>query len=77
MADMKGKTSRIYLVDGTPTGVLTAEIINWAGKVIVAPRPRLAELASRPPTASMPSLAAAKPARSNRFLGVVGQRSAR
>ena len=47
MSDAKGKTIRIYLVDGTPTGVLTAEIINWTGKVIVAPRPRLADLASR------------------------------
>jgi len=46
-AAMKGKTIRIYLVDGTPTGVLTAEIINWTGKVIVAPRPRLADLANR------------------------------
>ena len=43
---MKGKTIRIYLVDGVPTGILTAEIINWTGKVIVAPRTKLAELVS-------------------------------
>ena len=47
MTDMKGKTIRIYLVDGTPTGILTTEIINWTGKVIVAPRGKLADLASR------------------------------
>jgi hypothetical protein len=44
---MNGRTIRIYLVDGVPTGVLTAEIINWTGKVIVCPRSQLAELAKR------------------------------
>jgi len=44
---VKGRTIRIYLVDGVPTGILTAEIINWTGKVIVAPRSQLAELAKR------------------------------
>lgn len=32
---MQGKTIRIFLVDGSPTGVLTAEIINWPGKVVM------------------------------------------
>lgn len=44
---MKGRTIRIYLVDGVPTGILTAEIINWTGKVFVAPRSQLANLAKR------------------------------
>ena len=44
---MPGKTIRIYLVDGTPNGILTAEIINWTGKIIVAPRSELATLARR------------------------------
>jgi len=43
----RGKTIRIYLVDGVPTGTLTAEIMNWTGKVLVAPRSQLAELAKR------------------------------
>jgi hypothetical protein len=30
-----------------PTGVLTAEILNWTGKVVVAPRTRLPELVAR------------------------------
>jgi hypothetical protein len=34
-------------VDGTPTGILTAEIINWTGKLYVAPRSQLADLAKR------------------------------
>ena len=41
---MKGRTIRLYLVDGTPTGFLTAEIINWTGKLFAAPRSQLADL---------------------------------
>ncbi|MCA9115792.1 MAG: GIY-YIG nuclease family protein [Planctomycetaceae bacterium] len=44
---MRGRTIRLYLVDGVPTGILTAEIINWTGKVITAPRSQLPELAKR------------------------------
>lgn len=44
---MNGKTIRLYLVDGSPTSILTAEIINWTGKVLVAPRSQLAGLAKR------------------------------
>lgn len=35
------------MVEGTPNSILTAEIINWTGKVIVAPRSQLPELAKR------------------------------
>src|SRR5690349_15910100 len=45
---MSGKTIRIFLVDGVPTGILTAEIINWSGKVVLAPRSQLDQLADRP-----------------------------
>ena len=65
MAEVKGETTRVYLAAGTPAGVLTAEIINPTRKVIVA---------SRNQAASMRSLAAAQ---SDRFLGVIGQRSVR
>jgi hypothetical protein len=44
---MQGRTIRLYLVDGTPTGTLTAEIINWTGRVLVSPRPHLADIAKR------------------------------
>ena len=44
---MKGKTIKIFLADGTPTGILTAEIINWTGEVIVAPRGQLDKMAQR------------------------------
>jgi predicted GIY-YIG superfamily endonuclease len=44
---MKGRTVKIYLVDGIPSGVITAEIMNWTGKFTVAPRSQLADLAQR------------------------------
>ncbi|MFO0883452.1 MAG: GIY-YIG nuclease family protein [Pirellulales bacterium] len=44
---MNGKTIRLYLVNGSPTDILTAEIINWTGKIIVTPRSKLADLAKR------------------------------
>ena len=47
MSAVRGRTLRIFLVDGAPTGILTAEIMNWTGKVVVAPRTRLPELVAR------------------------------
>jgi len=44
---LQGRTVRLFLVDGTPTGVLTAEIMNWTGHILVAPRSRLAEALKR------------------------------
>jgi hypothetical protein len=45
---MTGKTIRIFLADGVPTGTLVAEVGNWTGKVIVVPRAQLGDLAKRP-----------------------------
>jgi hypothetical protein len=39
-----GKSIRLYLADGTPGGLLTAEIMNWTGHVVAAPRSELAAL---------------------------------
>ena len=43
-----GKSIRLFLADGTPGGLLTAEIMNWTGHVVAAPRSDLAALMSRP-----------------------------
>lgn len=43
----KGRSIRMFLVDGTPSGIITAEIMNWTGHVMVAPRSRLADLIQR------------------------------
>jgi hypothetical protein len=42
-----GKTIRVYLSDGMPTGPVIAEIINWTGQVVVVPRAQLHEMAKR------------------------------
>ena len=44
---MNGRSIRIYLVDGDASGLLTAEVMNWSGKMLVAPRFKLAELSNR------------------------------
>ena len=45
-----GRQIRIFLVDGTPGGLLTAEIMNWTGHVVAAPRSDLARLLGREET---------------------------
>jgi hypothetical protein len=45
-----GRSIRLFLADGTPGGLLTAEIMNWTGHVIAAPRSDLAALLKRPET---------------------------
>lgn len=45
-----GKSVRLFLADGTPGGLLTAEIMNWTGHVVAAPRSDLAALLKRPET---------------------------
>lgn len=42
-----GKQVRLFLADGTPGGLVTAEIMNWTGHVIAAPRSDLATLLKR------------------------------
>ena len=42
-----GRTIRLFLVDGSANGVVTAEIMNWTGHAVVGPRSRLPELLSR------------------------------
>jgi hypothetical protein len=44
---MNGKQVRLYLVDGTAGGLLTAEIMNWTGHVVAAPRSDLGVLLRR------------------------------
>lgn len=36
-----GRSVRLYLVDGSATGLVTAEIVNWTGHVLSGPRSRL------------------------------------
>jgi hypothetical protein len=43
-----GKSVRLFLADGTPGGLLTAEIMNWTGHIVAAPRSDLGTLLKRP-----------------------------
>ncbi|QDY68815.1 GIY-YIG nuclease family protein [Qingshengfaniella alkalisoli] len=38
---LHGRSVRIFLADGSATGILTAEIVNWTGQVVSAPRTRI------------------------------------
>ncbi len=44
---MSGKQIKLFLVDGTPGGLTTAEIPNWTGHVLSARRSDLADLLKR------------------------------
>ena len=44
----QGRSIRLFLVDGTPNGLLTAEIMNWTGHTLSGPRSKLSELVQRP-----------------------------
>ena len=44
---MSGKQIKLFLVDGTPGGLTTAEITNWTGHVLRASRSDLADLLNR------------------------------
>ena len=48
MNSTRGRTLKLFLVDGAPNGLLTAEILNWIGHAITAPRSRLGDLILRP-----------------------------
>ena len=43
-----GRTIRLFLVDGTAEGLVSVEMGNWVGKVLSAPRARVADLLRRP-----------------------------
>jgi hypothetical protein len=44
----QSRSIRLFLADGHPGGIITAEIVNWTGHVLVAPQSRLADLVKRP-----------------------------
>jgi hypothetical protein len=45
--NLSGRTVRLFLVDGSPTGLLTAEIMNWTGHALICPRSRIGEALKR------------------------------
>ena len=47
LTNSAGRTVRLFLVDGSPTGLMTAEIINWTGHALIASRSRIGEALKR------------------------------
>lgn len=43
----RGRSIRMFLTDGTTTGLIIAEIVNWTGKALVVPRSALAVFLKR------------------------------
>lgn len=48
MGNLAGRTIKLFLVDGIPDGIRTAEIMSWTGHVLFAPRSSVAALLARP-----------------------------
>jgi hypothetical protein len=48
MSNLAGRTIKLFLVDGVPEGIRTAEIMSWTGHVLFAPRSSIAALLARP-----------------------------
>jgi len=47
----RGRSLELYFADGTPDGILTAEVFGWTGHVLRIPRLRLADGLRRPEAA--------------------------
>ena len=43
----KGRSLELYFIDGKPDGMLTAEVFNWTGHVLMVPRIQLADALKR------------------------------
>jgi hypothetical protein len=48
MPNERGRTIRLFLVNGNPAGLIVAEVGGWTGKVMVVPRTALAAFLKRP-----------------------------
>ena len=42
-----GRSLELYYIDGRPDGMLTAEMFNWTGHVLMTPRTQLSQALSR------------------------------
>ena len=71
----RGRTLKLFLVDGSPSGVITAELGNWSGKVLVASRSALPDLIKRAETEQTGAylLTGPDPTSSSRTLVYVGE----
>ena len=47
MSSTAGRSLELFFIDGRPDGMLTAEVFNWTGHVLMAPRTRIAAALAR------------------------------
>ena len=47
MSNSKGRSLELYFIDGKPDGMLTAEVFNWTGHVLVTPRTQISQALAR------------------------------
>ncbi len=47
MNHIKGQSLELFFIDGKPDGMLTAEVFNWTGHVLMAPRTQLSAALKR------------------------------
>ena len=50
-APASGRSLELYYIDGRPDGMLTAQMFNWTGHVLMVPRLQLADALARPEAA--------------------------
>lgn len=48
MSNSRGRSLELFYVDGRPDGMLTAEMFNWTGHVLMSPRTQLSAALARP-----------------------------
>ena len=70
-----GRSIRLFLADGSPHGLVVAEIGNWSGKVLAVSRSRVPDLLRRPEAArtGVYVLLGADPDRPGGILAYVGE----
>lgn len=44
---VSGRSMQLYFIDGRPDGMLTAEVFNWTGHVLMTPRTQISNALSR------------------------------
>lgn len=50
MSGMPGRSLELFYIDGRPDGMVTAELFDWTGHVLKAPRTQIVEALARPET---------------------------
>ncbi len=46
-ANAEGRSLELYFIEGRPDGMLTAEVFNWTGHVLMTPRTRIGAALAR------------------------------